>query len=319
MRKELVKRLRGWLALVLCFGMMFGNSLAVFAAEYWVTDIQVGDVLNKGDVVRTEVKGVEQGGMWHGSGGLSVYYCDSEGGEKPDNHYFYVEQGKDREIFDVTIGGVNDPTVDYVNQWKVIEIGFEKLKLEPYIAPAISPSVPEGGANSSRNDVPHTDSYSWENGSSNDVPHTDSYSWENGSSNDVPHTHSYSWVTVQEATVGQDGIEEYRCSCGDVQGRNVIPASVAFVDGFYDEIMNVPQNGTATFDSGWLCTLSDDMIKKLAERTDVTTVITFEYQKQSYRMTIPAGADFASLLADEECFYGYFYFANVVGATIEAL
>lgn len=135
----------------------------------------------------------------------------------------------------------------------------------------------------------------------------------------VSHTHSYSWVTVQEAAVGQDGIEEYRCSCGDVQGRNVIPASAAFVDGFYDEIVNAPQNGTTTFDSGWLCTFSDDMIKKLAERTDVTTVITFEYQKQSYRMTIPAGADFASLLADEERFYGYFYFANVVGATIEAL
>lgn len=24
-------------------------------------------------------------------------------------------------------------------------------------------------------------------------------------------SHSYSWVTVQEATVGQDGMEEYRC------------------------------------------------------------------------------------------------------------
>ena len=30
------------------------------------------------------------------------------------------------------------------------------------------------------------------------------------------HEHSYSWVTVQEATTEQDGMEEYRCSCGAV-------------------------------------------------------------------------------------------------------
>lgn len=51
--------------------------------------------------------------------------------------------------------------------------------------------------------------------------------------------------------------------------------------------------------------LNEDMlrkrIRKLAERTDVTTVITFEYQNQKYKMTIPAGVDYTSLLADEPC------------------
>lgn len=136
---------------------------------------------------------------------------------------------------------------------------------------------------------------------------------------EAAHTHSYSWVTVQEATVGQDGIEEYRCSCGDVQERCVIPASMVFVKGLYGAIKDAPQNGTATFDSGRLYTISDYVIKKFAERSDVTTVITFEYQNQSYQMTIPAGADYTALLADQYYFYGYFYFANVVGAAIEAL
>lgn len=136
---------------------------------------------------------------------------------------------------------------------------------------------------------------------------------------DPSHTHSYSWMTVEEATDGQDGIEEYRCSCGDVQGRSVIPASVVFVKGFYSAVKDAPQNGTASFDSGRLYTLSDYVIRKLAERTDVTTVITFEYQNQAYKMTIPAGADYTQLLMDEDYFYGYFYFANSVGATIEAL
>lgn len=131
------------------------------------------------------------------------------------------------------------------------------------------------------------------------------------------HEHSYSWVTVQEAGTGQDGIEEYRCSCGDVAERNVIPASQVFVKGLYGEIKNAPLNGTITFDSGRLYTMSDYLVKKLAERSDVTTVVTFEYNKTAYRMTIPAGADYSALLADEDYFYGYFYFAKLVGAMIE--
>ena len=131
------------------------------------------------------------------------------------------------------------------------------------------------------------------------------------------HEHSYSWVTVQEATTEQDGIEEYRCSCGAVAERSVIPASQVFVKGLYGEIKNAPLNGTVTFDSGRLYTMSDYIIKKLAERSDVTTVVTFEYNKTAYRLTIPAGADYSALLADEDYFYGYFYFAQLVGATIE--
>lgn len=131
------------------------------------------------------------------------------------------------------------------------------------------------------------------------------------------HAHDYSWITVQEADASQDGIEEYRCSCGDVQGRAVIPASQAFVKGLYGMVKDAPVNGSVTYDSQSLYTLSDYVIKKLAERTDVTTVITFTYQGASYKMTIPAGADYTALLSDTDYFYGYFYFAGAVGAVIE--
>lgn len=132
-----------------------------------------------------------------------------------------------------------------------------------------------------------------------------------------PHEHSYSWVTVQEATTGQDGIEEYRCSCGAVAERSVIPASQALVNGLFDALKNAPQNGPVKFDTGRLYTLSDYLIKKLAERNDATIEITFEYEKKPYKMVIPAGVDYAALLDDEENFYGYFYFAKVTGARIE--
>ena len=117
--------------------------------------------------------------------------------------------------------------------------------------------------------------------------------------------------------MGQDGIEEYKCSCGDVKERNVIPATQAAVSGMMDAIQNAPAGGNISFDSGRFYTMSDKIIKKLAERSDVVTEITFEYQGIAYKMTIPAGIDYTAILADDERFYGYFYFAQLIGATIE--
>ncbi len=135
----------------------------------------------------------------------------------------------------------------------------------------------------------------------------------------IPHTHSYSWVTMQEATADQDGIEEYRCSCGDVKERCVHSRYMTLVEGLYGAVKDAPQNGTATFDTESLFTVTDYVIRKFVERSDVTMVVLFKYQGQAYRMTIPAGADYTELFTDSDYFYGYFYFASVVGATIEAL
>ena len=61
------------------------------------------------------------------------------------------------------------------------------------------------------------------------------------------------------------------------------------------------------------------MIRKLQERADVTTTITFEYNRTKYRMIIPAGVDYTEMLEDEDYFYGYFYFAQKVGAKVDIL
>ena len=146
-----------------------------------------------------------------------------------------------------------------------------------------------------------------------------STSTESASTPSTPHTHNFVWTTVQEVTTEQDGLEELRCECGAVEGRSVIPASQVFVKGLYGQIKNAAENGTVSFDSGKLYTMSDYLIKKLQERNDVTTVINFEYQQVKYRMTIPAGKDYTKLLEDQDYFYGYLFFANEIGATVEAL
>lgn len=133
------------------------------------------------------------------------------------------------------------------------------------------------------------------------------------------HEHSFNWVTVQTASAMQDGLEELRCSCGIVKERSVVPASQAYVNELYQNLSQALAEGEVSFDSGRIYTISDYLIRKLQERADVTTTITFEYNQDKYRMMIPAGIDYSELLEDEDYFYGYFYFAKKVGARVESL
>lgn len=133
------------------------------------------------------------------------------------------------------------------------------------------------------------------------------------------HEHNFRWVTVQTASAAQDGLEELRCDCGMVMESSVVPASRAYVNELCQNLAAVMENGSVTFDSGRIYTISDYIIKRLRDRADVTTTITFEYNHSQYRMIIPAGVDYTELLEDQDYFYGYFYFAKKVGAKVENL
>ena len=133
------------------------------------------------------------------------------------------------------------------------------------------------------------------------------------------HTCSFQWVTIIDPQVGMDGLEEYKCvECGAVQESHSIPASVAAVKDFYGKIKEAPENGSITYDSGKLYTISDYLLKKMSERNDVTLTVNFEYQNAKYELTFPAGTDFTPVLTDEETMYGYFGVAAKLGLTVAA-
>ena len=133
------------------------------------------------------------------------------------------------------------------------------------------------------------------------------------------HTCNFQWVTTIDPEVGMDGLEEYKCVyCGAVQESHSIPAGVAAVKDFYGKVKDAPANGTVTYDSGKLYTISDYLLKKLSERSDVTLTVNFEYQNAKYELTFPAGTDFTPVLTDEETMYGYFGVAAKLGLTVVA-
>ena len=137
---------------------------------------------------------------------------------------------------------------------------------------------------------------------------------------EVPsHICNFQWVTTIDPQAGADGLEEYKCVyCGAVQESHPIPAGVAAVKDFYGKVKDAPENGTVTYDSGKLYTISDYLLKKMSERNDVTLTVNFEYQNAKYELTFPAGTDFTPVLTDEETMYGYFGVAAKLGLTVAA-
>lgn len=142
---------------------------------------------------------------------------------------------------------------------------------------------------------------------------------EESSSNVSSHTHSFSWVTVTEPSVGVDGLEEYRCSCGLVEQSQVIPGSQFYVKNMFGNIKDAPASGTVEYDAGSWHTISDYVLKKMAERPDVAVTVRFTYKGKNYQITFPAGTDYTAVLNDEDIMYGYFGVAEKLGLTVTEL
>lgn len=133
------------------------------------------------------------------------------------------------------------------------------------------------------------------------------------------HECSFQWVTTVEPQPGIDGLEEYKCmSCGMVKESQPIPASMATVKNLYGFIKDAPENGNVTIDFGKLHTISDYLLNKMSERSDVTVTISFEYQSAQYEITFQSGTDYSAVLEDEDTMYGYFGVAARLGLTVEA-
>ena len=131
------------------------------------------------------------------------------------------------------------------------------------------------------------------------------------------HECNFQWVTTVEPQPGVDGLEEYKCvTCGMVKESQPIPAGMATVKNLYGFIKDAPENGTVTTDFGKLHTISDYLLKKMAERNDATVTIQFEYKNQKLQITFPAGTDYTPVLTDTDTMYGFYGVASKLGLTV---
>ena len=132
------------------------------------------------------------------------------------------------------------------------------------------------------------------------------------------HLCNMEWVITKEPSVGEDGEECYRCSfCGRTEQKMPIPGAVAYVKDLYGYIKDAAKDGLVTYDAKTNTAISDYILQKMAERRDVTTVISFEYKGEKYQITFSPEADYDALLNDEEQFYGYLGLSGYKGITVE--
>ena len=131
------------------------------------------------------------------------------------------------------------------------------------------------------------------------------------------HECNLQWVTTVEPQPGVDGLEEYKCiTCGMVKESQSIPAGMATVKNLYGFIKDAPENGAVTTDFGKLHTISDYLLTKMAERSDATVTIQFEYKNQKLQITFPAGTDYTPVLTDTDTMYGFYGVAAKLGLTV---
>lgn len=133
------------------------------------------------------------------------------------------------------------------------------------------------------------------------------------------HQHAYEWKVLTDPTIDQDGVYAYMCSCGDIKEKQPISAAQVFVKELYGKVKEAPQNGTVIYDAKSWSTISDYVLKKMAERNDVAVTIRFNYQKTAYEITFPAGTDYTTVLNDTENMYGFFGIAKLLGLNVKAL
>lgn len=133
------------------------------------------------------------------------------------------------------------------------------------------------------------------------------------------HEHTYDWKVLTDPTIDQDGVYAYMCSCGDIKEKQPISAAQVFVKGLYGKVKEAPQNGTVTYDAKSWSTISDYVLKKMAERNDAAVTIQFNYQKTAYEITFPAGTDYTVVLNDTETMYGFFGIAKILGLNVKAI
>ena len=276
-KKVLFQRIKGLLALVLAFTMMFGTGMMVLADEAKIdfANIKKGDNIPGGTTLYHTCQG---------SGDIVVYIYDDKNEDKieedfkeqtkspfpgpkycvetlensvlhegdvsvtlPDRYTYSVKEAKDRNTF-----------------WMV----RYPLKSNEEVQP-VQPVQPVAS-----------------------------------------HEHSFQWVETLQATLESDGLMQHRCECGAVDDEYPISASLVYFHEYCAAIQNAPQNAVVEWNSDPFRCYTRRMMEELAKRPDVSLKTTFTDTDGSRKsFTIPAG----QAPADSELFYGFTYLGNLYG------
>ena len=276
-KRELKKRVKGLLALVVAFMVMFGSDLTVLAQQYMA--------FNDGDWSgKNEPQALQAGDVVgaYTSGGTLEIYLDNE---------------------------MKSSFYDYNPRYTIqTNCFFEKLDIQGkcYKMYLVTSLTPPGG-NTQPIPGPHPES------KPETKPQTKPEVIEESRDTAPPaevHEHAFSWVESVAPTANSDGLSEYKCSCGLVESSQPISCGVAFTQEFNDLIRNAPENGIVENQPEMFRCYTKKMMEELAKRPDVSLKTTYVDEEGNLRsFTIPAG----QAPVEDDLFYGFVYLGNRYG------
>lgn len=276
-KKVLFQRMKGLLALVLAFTMMFGTGMMVLADEAKIdfTGIQIGDNIPGGTTLYY---------TYSGSGDIVVYIYDDKNEDKIEEDF-------------------NNSTN---SSWTEPKCHDETLEDSVLYGGDVSVTLPAGYTYSVKK-------AKWRNTfwmvryplkSNEEVQPVQPAQLV------ASHEHSFQWVETLEATLESDGLMQHRCECGAVDDEYRISASLVYFHEYCAVIQNAPQNAVVEWNSDPFRCYTRRMMEELAKRPDVSLKTTFTDTDGSRKsFTIPAG----QAPADSELFYGFTYLGNLYG------
>lgn len=275
-KKVLFQRIKGLLALVLAFTMMFGTGMMVLADEakkidYF--DIKVGANI---------------------PGGTTLYHSYSDSGEV--YVYIYDDEKKDKIEEDYN----NRTKSPHPEPTNIDEILKQTTGLN------ISVTLPGGYTYSVEKKWGRNEFWvlRYPLKSNEEVQPVQPAQLV------ASHEHSFQWVETLEATLESDGLMQHRCECGAVDDEYRISASLVYFHKYCGAIQNAPQNAVVEWNSDPFRCYTRRMMEELAKRPDVSLKTTFTDTDGSRKsFTIPAG----QAPADSELFYGFTYLGNLYG------
>lgn len=277
-KKVLFQRIKGLLALVLAFTMMFGTSMMVLADEAKEIDyagVEVGDNI---------------------PGGTTLYHQYSISG----SIYVYIYDDKNKDKIDE----------DFNNR----KINYQKPKYCVKTLKEIRGTLISAGTRISVT-LPSGYTYSVEKKWGEEEFWVLRYPLKSNEEVQpvqpvASHEHSFQWVETLEATLESDGLMQHRCECGAVDDEYPISASLVYFHEYCAAIQNAPQNAVVEWNSDPFRCYTRRMMEELAKRPDVSLKTTFTDTDGSRKsFTIPAG----QAPADSELFYGFTYLGNLYG------
>ena len=279
-KKVLFQRMKGLLALVLAFTMMFGTGMMVLADEAKIDfeKINVGDNIHGGTTLYHSYKY---------SGDIVVYIYDDKNEDK-------IEE-------------------DFNNQTKSPWPGPKySVKTLENSAGSFTPPVYVSVT------LPAGYTYSVKKAAGGNTFWMVRYPLKSNEEVQpvqpaqlvASHEHSFQWVETLEATLESDGLMQHRCECGAVDDEYRISASLVYFHKYCGAIQNAPQNAVVEWNSDPFRCYTRRMMEELAKRPDVSLKTTFTDTDGSRKsFTIPAG----QAPADSELFYGFTYLGNLYG------